>query len=148
MLDMTNPIYNTGRQTIMDSGFSVAAGMVAMHKHGVYASALSKKRKYHPRYVPGDQIDEYFKDKELGYAETLAQDLEGVKFLVHCQKDTDYVTKIMSLMVSSIKFPIIAHTDMTMASGNPSSMQSLCPVITGQNTGWMISTKEGINLSL
>ncbi len=36
------------------------------------------------------------KDKELGYAEIYKQSIDGKNFFVHCQKDTDYVTKIMS----------------------------------------------------
>jgi hypothetical protein len=96
MLWMTKPIHNTGKQVCMDSGFCVGAGILAMHKVGVYGAALIKKRRYWPRLVPGDQIDAYFKDKGLGVADTLEQDIEGTKFLIHCQNDTKYVTKIMA----------------------------------------------------
>jgi uncharacterized membrane protein len=35
--------------------------------------------------------------KPLGDTETLVQELGGVRFLIHCTYDTDYVTKIMSM---------------------------------------------------
>jgi hypothetical protein len=34
--------------------------------------------------------------KPLGHTETFVQEMEGQQFLVHCTKDRDYVTKIMS----------------------------------------------------
>ena len=34
--------------------------------------------------------------KPLGHTETFVQEMEGQQFLVHCTKDSDYVTKIMS----------------------------------------------------
>ncbi len=41
-------------------------------------------------------IDEYCADKESGYCKILEQVVDGVKFLIHCQKEDKYVTKIMS----------------------------------------------------
>ena len=81
----------------MDSGFCVTTGILAMHDHGVYGQALIKKRgRYWPKGVPGDAIDEHFKDKELGETSTLTQKIDGHDFLIHCQKEDKYVTKIMS----------------------------------------------------
>ncbi len=97
MLYMTKPIHNTGKIVTMDSGFCVAAGILALHHVGVYGQALIKKRgRYWPKHVPGNEIEEHMRDKDLGYAETYKQSIDGKNFLVHCQKDTDYVTKIMS----------------------------------------------------
>ncbi len=36
------------------------------------------------------------KDKPLGHVETYKQSIDGKDFLIHCQKDDRYVTKIMS----------------------------------------------------
>ena len=53
----------------MDSGFCVSAGILAMHSVSVYGQALNKKRwRYWPKDVPGDYIDEHFKEMELGEA--------------------------------------------------------------------------------
>jgi len=46
--------------------------------------------------VPGQLIDNHMKDKEIGFAATYKQSIDGKDFLVHCQKDDTQVTKIMS----------------------------------------------------
>ncbi len=98
MLYMTKPIHNTGEIVTMDSGFCVAAGILALHHVGVYGQALIKKQgQYWPKHVPGNEIEEHMRDKDLGYVETYKQSIDGKNFLVHCQKDTDYVTRIMSM---------------------------------------------------
>ena len=62
-----------------------------MHNFGVYGQSLIKKGRYWPKNVPGDAIDSYFTNKELGSAKTFRRVL-----LLHCHKDDRYVTKIMS----------------------------------------------------
>ncbi len=67
MLEMTKPIHGTGKVVSMDSGFCVSAGILSMHFVGVYGKALVKKRgRYWTKDVPGDYIDECFKQKEIG----------------------------------------------------------------------------------
>ncbi|KAL7460891.1 hypothetical protein ACHAXS_001327, partial [Conticribra weissflogii] len=93
---MTKPIHGKGKVVTMDSGFCDAAGIIAMHKHGVFGQALIKKHsQYWPKYVPGNEIDNYFEGKELGETMTNKQEVDGVKFLIHCTRDDQYVTKIM-----------------------------------------------------
>ena len=97
MLYMTKPIHNTGKVVTMDSGFCVAAGILALHHVGVYGQALIKKRgRFWPKHVPGQMIEEALKDKDLGHATTFKQSIDGKDFFVHCQKDDCYITKIMS----------------------------------------------------
>ena len=97
MLEMTKPIHNTGKVVLMDSGFCVTAGILAMHDHGVYGQELIKKRgRYWPRGMTGDHINQHFEGKELGDTDTLTQDIDGKKFFVHCQKEEKYMTKMMS----------------------------------------------------
>jgi hypothetical protein len=43
---------------ILDSGFCVLQCLVELKKIGVFASAVIKKRRYWPKYVPGEQIDD------------------------------------------------------------------------------------------
>ena len=45
---------------------------------GVYADALIKKRKYWPKGVPGDAIDQYFADKDVTYVDMLEAITEEV----------------------------------------------------------------------
>ena len=97
MLEMSKPLFNSGKIVTMDSGFCVTAGILAMHDHGVFGQALIKKRgRYWPVNVPGDQIDDYFANLEIGDSDILKQTIEGKNFFVHCTKDDGYVTKIMS----------------------------------------------------
>ncbi|KAL7471152.1 hypothetical protein ACHAXS_011440 [Conticribra weissflogii] len=97
MLYMTKPIHNTGKIVTMDSGFCVAAGILALHDVGVYGQSLIKKHgRFWPKHVPGQLIDNHMKDKEIGFAATYKQSIGGKDFLVHCQKDDTYVTKILS----------------------------------------------------
>jgi hypothetical protein len=80
LLDMTEPIHGTGKVVMGDSGLCVASGIVALHKKGVWGQFLIKKRKYWPRFVPGDYIDEYMKEKPLGISETFVQVIKGTRF--------------------------------------------------------------------
>ena len=97
MVRMSQNLWNTGKVVTMDSGFSVSKGILAMREKGVFGQALIKPRgRGWPVMVPGKYIDEYFSDKEIGYCETLEQIVNGVKFFIHCQKEENYVTKIMS----------------------------------------------------
>ncbi len=67
MLWMTKLIHGQGKVVMMDSGFCVAAGIIALHKHGVFWQLLIKKRgKYWPKNVPGNAIDTYKVEKESG----------------------------------------------------------------------------------
>ena len=79
-----------------DSGFCVTAGVMALHTHRVFGQFLIKKCRYWPQQVPGDQIDAYMNGKELGTVESFVQMLGPTPFYIHCCRDTDYVTKIMS----------------------------------------------------
>ena len=63
---------------------------------GVFGQFLIKKRKYWPAGVPGDYIDAHMNAKPLGHTESFVQEMEGKRFFIHCTKDADYVTKIMS----------------------------------------------------
>ncbi len=90
-------LWNIGKVVTIDSGFSVSKGILAMREEGVFGEALIKPRGWGlPVMVPGRYIDEYFSDKKIGYFETLEQIVNGVKFFIHCQKEENYVTKIMS----------------------------------------------------
>lgn len=79
----------------MDSGFWVAAGIVEMHKRRVFSQALIKKRdQYWPKYVPGNEIDNHFEGNKLGEIMTYKQEVDGVKFLIYCTRDDQYVTEL------------------------------------------------------
>ncbi len=62
-----------------------------------FGQALIKKRgRYWPKYVLGNEIDNYFAGKELGETMMYEQEVDSIKFLIHCTRDDGYVIKIMS----------------------------------------------------
>ena len=92
---MTKPVHHTGKIVSMDSGLCVSFGIIVMHYYGVYGQSLIKKRRYWPNNVPGDAIDSYFANKELGSAKTFRQVFDRNPFLVQCHKGDRYVKKLM-----------------------------------------------------
>ena len=99
MLRMCEPICSTGKCVVLDIGFCVSKGITALLEVGVYAAALIKKRKYWPKGVPGDSIDEYFTDKDVTHVDMLGaiteEGPEGKAFKIFCFKEPEYVMKIM-----------------------------------------------------
>jgi hypothetical protein len=96
LLRLTKSIWGSSRLVILDSGFCVLEGIVALRQKGVFASALIKKRKYWPKFIPGDEIVAHFQEAEVGSVGAYKGCLHGVDFHVHCMKEPDYVTQLMS----------------------------------------------------
>jgi hypothetical protein len=91
---MCTPIFGTGKAVVLDSGFCVAKGIVALASRGVYAGALIKKRRYWPKGVLGEAINEHFRNKEVGDIDMLEAKTEDNKpFRIFCFKEPDYVMK-------------------------------------------------------
>ena len=86
LLRLCKGVSGFGRVVILDSGFCVLEGIVEIRKIGVYVGALIKKRRYWPKYVPGEMIDEYFKDKDVGEVDALHGTLDGVEYDFFCMK--------------------------------------------------------------
>ena len=67
---------------------------------GVYADVLLKKRKYWPKGIPGDAIDQYFADKDVTYVDMLKaiteEGPEGKAFHIFCFKEPECVMKIIA----------------------------------------------------
>ena len=100
LLRLCSTIKAAGKVIVLDSGFCVLEGLIALKKIGVYAGALIKKRRYWPKFVPGDEIDAHFADKEVGDTDSLHGTLEGVPYDIFCMKEPPYVMKIMSTYCS------------------------------------------------
>jgi hypothetical protein len=96
MVEMTKPLHGTGKVVMGDSGFAVRDGVIECAERGVEPMVYAKKRGHWPRGVPGDHIDVHFADAELGHCETLVQTFQNCRFLVHCCRDSKYVSKIMA----------------------------------------------------
>ena len=81
---------------MMESGICVANCIVAIVMKGLYTVSLIKKHRYCPKTAPGDLIDRYFSEKDVGGVEMLEADTEeGNKFHIFRLKEPDYVIKTM-----------------------------------------------------
>ena len=65
MLRMCRHVYGSGKAIFLDSEFFVAKVITELETKGVYVAALTKKRYYCLKGVPGDIIDTHFDDKEV-----------------------------------------------------------------------------------
>ena len=61
MLQLKRALGITGKAAIMDSGFSVLKGLLEIRNRVVYIISLIKKRRYWPRGVYGDAMNNCFR---------------------------------------------------------------------------------------
>ena len=96
LLRMTKSIWNTGRVVVLDSGFCVLMALIALEKHGLFAHALIKKRRYWPKYICVESIKSKCAGKPVGFVDALPGTLDGIPFYVFAMKEPDYVMSVMS----------------------------------------------------
>jgi hypothetical protein len=96
LIRLTKPLWATASVVILDSGFCILKGIIELKKLGVYASALIKKRRYWPRDVPGDAMDNRLRNKGLGSTDAIYGKSEDVDYHFFMEKDKDYTIKLMS----------------------------------------------------
>ena len=98
---MCRPIFGSGKDVVLYSGFCVAKGITDIEAKGVYAEALIKKRRYWEKGVPGDLVDTHFEDKEPGDVGMIKEITEDKKlFRIFCITYPDYVMKIMESLMT------------------------------------------------
>ena len=66
MLIMCRYIFGSGEVVVLDSLFCVAKGITELEAKGVHVASLVNNRRYWPKWVPGDLIDNHFEYKEVG----------------------------------------------------------------------------------
>ena len=82
---------------MVNSGFCVANGIVALATKGLYVGALIKKRRYYSKNATGDPIERIFVYKDVGGVVMLGAATEvGKTLCIFFFKDPDYVMNIMS----------------------------------------------------
>lgn len=96
LLRLCSNLYHSGKVVILDSGFCVLQGIIELRKVGVFATAFIKKRRYWPKYVPGDAIESKMKTKEIGETDSVNGKLDGFKYNLFAMKDNIYVVKLMA----------------------------------------------------
>ena len=93
LLHVLEPIFARGNVVILDSGFCVLKGIVELKKWGVFASTL-KNRKYWPKYIKGNAINQHFDEKAVGDCNSWKGTMEEVPFHVYTP---DYAMSLMSM---------------------------------------------------
>ncbi|KAG7361811.1 transposase IS4 [Nitzschia inconspicua] len=105
LLRMLSSMNGRGMLVVLDSGFCVLQGLVELRKLGIFASAVIKKRRFWPKHVPGDMMDQHMSAKQVGDVDSLKGHLDGVPYDLFCMKDTDYTMKLMSTYGSLVPSP-------------------------------------------
>ena len=103
LLHLTKPIHRSGKLVVLDSGFCVLQGLVELKKLGVFAHALIKKCWYWPRHVSRDDIIQHFANEEVGSADALQGQLDGVPVYIYSMKEPDYTMMLMATYGTLVK---------------------------------------------
>ena len=96
LLQLTKPVWSTGKVFVLDNGFCVLQAIVEIKKRGLFAVALIKKRRYWPKYVPCNEIIAHFNNKDVGDINAIKGTMDGVPFHIHVMKEPDYIMMLMS----------------------------------------------------
>ena len=96
LLNLCASLAGSGKIVVLDSGFCVLQALVALKAIGVFAHAVIKKRRYWPKFVPGDLIEERMKEKAVGEVDGLKGVLDGEPYNIFAMKDVYYSMKLMS----------------------------------------------------
>ena len=96
MLRVCTPIFVSGKDVVLESGFCVFKGIADLEAIGVYAGAMIKKQHYWPKGVPGGFIGNHLEDKhsgDVGIIKAITQDNKTFRIL--CMNELYCVMKIM-----------------------------------------------------
>ena len=97
LLRLCEIFFGSMKVVILDSGFCVLKAIIELRKRGVFAASVIKKRKYWPKYIPGDNIKELREKDPIGTQARLPGKIDGINFDVFTSREPDYVTMFMSI---------------------------------------------------
>ena len=97
MVRIYKPIFGTGKDLILDTGFCVSKCIIRLEAKGVYIEDLNNKRRYFPKGVHIDLIYTHFQDKEVDYVGMIeARTQDNRPFQIFFMKEPYYVMNIMT----------------------------------------------------
>ena len=88
LLQLTKPVWSTGKVFVLDSRFCVLQALVKLKKNGLFAATLIKKCRYWPKSVPGNKIIAHFDNKNVGDINAIKGTMGRVPFHIHAMKET------------------------------------------------------------
>ena len=96
MVSMTNPLWETGKLVVMDSGFCVLELLISLVDKGAFGLALIKKRRYWHKGVPAEEILRHMQKKEVGDVDTVQGSIILNSYHITAIKDLDYLMLMMT----------------------------------------------------
>ncbi|KAG7340825.1 transposase IS4 [Nitzschia inconspicua] len=106
LLRMLTPMKGRGMVVILNSAYCVLQGLIQLRKIGIFASALIQKRRFWPKHVPGDMMDQHMSTKQVGDVDSLKGQLDDVPYDLFCMKDTaEHTIKLISTYGSLVSSP-------------------------------------------
>lgn len=94
IMRMTEPLWHTGSVVVMDSAFCHAAAMRALVTKGVYSTSVVKKKRYWPKGIDGDRMDNELRDEPIGTAKCLRGEYDGEPFHLGGLRDSKHTLKL------------------------------------------------------
>ncbi len=89
-------LWGSGKCIFMDSAFAVLDGIVALRKHGVFAFAIVKKRRYWPKNIPGEELLEKTISLPLGGTVARVGKLDGENIVICGLRDNCFAILAVS----------------------------------------------------
>ena len=80
LLELCKSLYGSGKVIVLDSGFRVLKALIALKKVGVFAHAVINKRRYWPKFVPGEAINDHMKEKNVGDVDCLQGTVDNERY--------------------------------------------------------------------
>lgn len=108
LVRMTDTIQATNRVVVLDSGFCTLRGLIELRARGVYASVVIKRKRYWPRHVPGDELEQRASSLNIGEhvcrkgTMAIPGGVAPHPFYLVAMRDSKHILKLMATYGTSI----------------------------------------------
>ena len=94
LLRMINSYFATGSYLILDYVFCVLKGLIQLRKKGLFSCAVIKKRRYWPAMIPGKDMEDHFREVEVGETDSIQRTVDYVIYNIWGIEETNYVMRM------------------------------------------------------
>ena len=99
LLQLTKPVWSTGKVFVLDSGFCVVQALVELKKKGLFAA---------------QQNHAHFDNKNVGDVNAIKGTMDGVPFHIHAMKEPDYIMMLMSTNRMTLRMGVMKRRHYTV----------------------------------
>ena len=103
ILRMTESSWGKGRVVVMDSAFCIISALALLKKRGTFAVTVAKKRRYWPKYVPGDAVQADMAGRPVGELHGRSGQFDGERICLFSVNHQKYVFTLLSTYGSSVQ---------------------------------------------